>query len=529
MQDASAIALLARQGADAAERREFLAYGLSSFERFAGLCDIVPKAGPRIKLRLNAIQREYCANRTPRDIVLKPRQIGFTTMEQARDIFHFLTVPGARVVATCQSITDHTPQKLLAKNYRVIFQSLARLGLQLNFRTETASEWTLADRDASLRIVEAGASEAAAEKKGRAGTISRLHLTETAFYEYAEETLNALLECVPSPEAGSEIVSESTPNGAAGTYFEQYRAAAEGRSGYTAHFYPWFQQPEYRAALRPGEVVEPEDERQEQLVERHGISRAQLKWYQQKVAEKKQDLVDQEYPSDPSTCFLVSGRLFFDRTVTATLHAKASPPAFTEMGGALRIWKRAVPGRQYVISADPSEGTGGDPGAAVVYERATAEHVATLHGQFPTWEMGRLLATLARSYNNALIAVERNNHGTAVLQALEQGEKYLNVYRADDEKAGWYNVAVRRSAALEALENAHRTGEWSTPDVESTAELLTFIVDRTGKAVAQRGTHDDLTMAHAIAFDVLRKPLQTITAPKPRAPAYRMGSGRGFG
>jgi len=449
-------------------------------------------------------------------------------MEQARDIFHFLTVPGARVVATCQSITDHTPQKLLAKNYRVIFDSLRRLGLQLDFRTETASEWTLADRDASLRIVEAGASEAAAEKKGRAGTVSRLHLTETAFYEYAEETLNALLECVPSPENGSEIVSESTPNGASGTYFEQYRAAAEGRSGYTAHFYPWYRQAEYRAALAPGQVVEPLDDRQRVLVNARGIRPEQLLWYQRKVAEKGQDLADQEYPSDSATCFLVSGRLFFDRTVTARLHAQTVPPLWVEMGGALRIWKRPVPGRAYVIGADPSEGTGGDPGAAVIYDRASAEHVATLHGQFPTWEMGRRLAEIGRSYATALLVVERNNHGAAVLQALEQAERYPNVYRAEDEKPGWLNVAVRRSAALEALEDAHRKGEWSTPDAESTAELLTFIVDKTGKAVAQRGTHDDLTMAHAIAFDILRKPMQRLVVPPPRPPATRMGVGRGF-
>lgn len=527
MFDTSALADLARRDLD--ERTRFLAYGLSSFERFAGLCDIVPKAGPRIKLRLNAIQREYCARRTPRDIVLKPRQIGFTTMEQARDVFHFLTVPGARVVATCQSITDHTPQKLLAKNYRVIFDSLRRLGLQLDFRTETASEWTLSDRDASLRIVEAGASEAAAEKKGRAGTISRLHLTETAFYEYAEETLNALLECVPSPEHGSEIVSESTPNGAAGTYFEQYRAAAEGRSGYTAHFYPWYRQREYRAELARGEVVEPEDDRQQVLVEKHGITAEQLKWYQQKVAEKKQDLVDQEYPSDPATCFLVSGRLFFDRTVTATLHAQTRDPiAVEQQGGVFRIWKRAEPGHTYLIAADPSEGVGGDPGAAVVYDRAIGEHVATLRGQFPTWDMGKRLALIGRSYNGAQIAVERNNHGVAVLQALEQGEHYPNIYKGADERPGWLNNHASRAAALEALENAHRTGEWRTPDAGSTGELLTFIVDRNGKAVAQRGTHDDLTLAHAIAFDVCRKPVPSHYIPAARPPATRMGTGRGF-
>ncbi len=170
------------------ERAEFLAWALADFTRFCGIVDIVPKSGKRQKLVLNEIQRAYCAGRTPRDNVLKPRQVGFTTEEQARDVYYFLTVPGARVVATCQSLTDHAPSRLLAKNYRVMFESLERAGLRLNFRTQSTGEWVLADRDASLRIEEAGASEAAASKKGRAGVISRLHLTETAFYEYADET-----------------------------------------------------------------------------------------------------------------------------------------------------------------------------------------------------------------------------------------------------------------------------------------------------------------------------------------------------
>lgn len=492
-------------------RRELDRAWRNDFERFCGLLDIVPKSGRRTKLVLNPIQRKYNAQRTPRDVVLKPRQIGFTTLELARDVWTFLVKPGARVVITCQSITDHGPLKQLSSTLRVMFESLQREGIPLNFRTETLSEWVLADRDASLRIIEAGASEAAAEKKGRSGTITRLHLTETAFYEYAEATLNALMECVPGPEFDTEIVNESTANGAAGVYYEAYKDATDGRSGYRDHFFPWWDQPEYSLPLEPGEVVEPQNERQEELLER-GVTPEQLKWYQRKLGEKKrQELVDQEYPSDPETCFLAAGRTFFDRDITVALRAKTRDPIAVEMGGELRIWKQPAQFRSYVVIVDPSEGVGGDPGAAIVLDRTSGEHVATLHGQFPVGVLAAKADELGRKYNTALLVVERNNHGHAVLLALSEPSEaskrkpYPNLFKAHDDRYGWYSNEVTRSAALDALEDAHREGHWWTPDVKVIAEMLTFVVNKKGKAEATTGSHDDLVLASAIGWSLVSK------------------------
>src|SRR5690606_4445144 len=125
-------------------------------------------------------------------------------------------------------------------------------------------------------------------------------------------TMNALLECVPiAPH--TEVVLESTANGAAGYFFDSYQDAKAGKSSFKAHFFYWLRQPEYAIPLEPGERIEPETER-ERAVVKAGGTLEQLKWYRQKVADKKsQDLVDQEYPLDEDTCWLIAGRLFFDR------------------------------------------------------------------------------------------------------------------------------------------------------------------------------------------------------------------------
>jgi hypothetical protein len=492
-----------------AERARLLSWAFEEFERFCGLLDIVPKDGKRCKFQLNQIQKLFCIERTGRDVTLKPRQVGFTTLEQARDIWHFLTVPGARVVATCQSLQDNTPLKLLSTNYRVMFEGLERAGLALKFRSQSATEWTLADRDASLRIIVAGASEASAAKKGRAGTVTRLHLTETAFYEYAEETLNALLECVPARELGSEIVSESTANGAAGYFYQQCQTAKTGRSAYRLHFYPWFKQDEYATALEPGEVVqpgttdEPTDVHERWLVSM-GVTPEQLKWYRHKVADKGQALVDQEYPSDPETCFLISGRGFFDQTVTSRLLTKIGAPIETRKAGRIRIYEKPIESEDYVVALDCSEGVGGDPSGGIVYKRSTGQHVATLDGQFPPHDAADVAIGLCKEYGGALFAPERNNHGHAVLQATKS-LGYNRVYRHEDDKRGWPTNVVTRPVMLDSLEDAHRRGLWSSPDAAVLGQMRKFVINDSGKAEAARGEHDDLVIAAAIGWAVRQR------------------------
>lgn len=487
-----------------------LAWAFARFERFCGLLDIVPKAGARTKLRLNDIQRAYCAARTPRDIALKPRQIGFTTLEQARDVFVFLTRPGVRVVATCQSISDHAPLRFLAKTYDVMFTSLRALGIALPFESESVNHWKLRGSDSELRIIEAGASEAAARKKGRAGTINRLHITETAFFEYGDDTLNAMLECVPKVGEGfSEIISESTPNGASGTYYRQVQEALAGQSGYRLHFYPWYAHSEYAVPLSAGERIEPRTERETTLVHSLGISPEQLKWYQRKLAEKgSQELVDQEYPSDRDTCFVVPGRQFFDsRRVDNDLRA-AAPPVATGHRGAIHVWQMPKPDGEYAIGADPSEGTGGDAAAAVVFERGTGQHVATLHGQFIPWDFAGLLDALGRRYNGALLAVERNNHGYAVLQALRQQLGYPNLFKDRDDKFGWLTTEASRAPMLDALDASHRREIFKTNDKALLGQMRTFVVTDTGKAEAAKGAHDDLVIAAAIGWAAVTRRVQ---------------------
>ena len=516
-----AIALLERMG------RSVEGFGVKYADDFYGFCDLLeikPKeagGGGLIPFRLTRIQRAYCGARTARDVILKARQVKITSIELARDVWYFLTKRGVNVRVVCQSSTDNSMANELSERIGIIFAAVRKnAGLALEFASESRTSWVLPS-GSTLKIVAAGASEKAAQKKVRGETVHRLHTTELAFWEYAGLTLNAMLEAIAAPEFGTEVVHESTPNGAAGgergntkdapggAYF--YWLCQDAKAGvgeHKFHFFSWLECEEYQADLDTDEVVEPETDR-ERVIAQRGATAEQLKWYRAKVLSKGQDDTDQEYASDPDTCFLVSGRQFFEKAVTDRMLVACTDPIATREVrrpgalGTVRVWAAPEYGASYVLALDPSEGSGGDASAGTLRERATARHMLTIHGQFQPHELAAEAAKIGLEYNGATIAVERNNHGHACLRALDAEQSYPDIFCDRDRKLGWLNVEASRTAALDALEQQHRAGTWTTLDATVVAELRTFVVNKHGRAEGARGANDDLVLAEAICLDVI--------------------------
>ena len=156
----------------------------------------------------------------------------------------------------------------------------------------------------------------------------------------------------------------------------------------------------------------------------------------------------------------------------------------------------------------------------MVIDRFSGIHVATLHGQFPPGLFADKLAALGWMYNTALVVVERNNHGHAVLLALSRPTEeapglparkaYPRIYTGRDGKPGWCSSDISRSAALDGFENAIRKRQWPTRDARVIGELFSFEVTKSGKAEAKSGSYDDLVMASAIGHDVVSKPIASL-------------------
>ena len=75
---------------------------------------------------------------------------------------------------------------------------------------------------------------------------------------------------------------------------------------------------------------------------------------------------------------------------------------------------------------------------------------AELHGHFPPFELARRVVELGREYGNALVAVERNNHGFGVLAHLKDLQ-YENLFISRAGRMGWLTSVVTRPAMIENL------------------------------------------------------------------------------
>ncbi len=109
---------------------------------------------------------------------------------------------------------------------------------------------------------------------------------------------------------------------------------------------------------------------------------------------------------------------------------------------------------------------------------------------------------LGKEYNTALLAVERNNHGLAVLVCLRT-LNYPNVYM-QKEQDGWLTTAVSRPEMIQnlALVLSEEPRLFRSPRLLN--ECRTFVRGADGNTRAAPGTHDDCVIAMGIAWAVRR-------------------------
>ena len=501
-----------------------LAEVLADFPSFCSLLEIRTKRQGIVNLhysRWHPEQRTFEANRTGLDLVLKPRQIGFSTLELARDLHHAITHPGENVQVV---VHDAEIKEQLFLTLRTMADGLHRVGLLPRTLYSTKTELVFRDIDSAVRIVEAGATVQAAKKKGRSGTIHRLHATEIAFWGQPQETWAALGSSVPDD---AEIVIESTANGAGGLFYELVQYAHAGKGKYRLHFFPWYLH--YSKPINRHESFDsaPRDKWEEKF-RKLGLKDQHIAWWRNKVdsPEFGLDKTLQEYPVDVHSAFRMHGRAYFEADLIDELSANdVRPPIFSDdvvwagrSLGKLLVYEHARAGRDYVVGADVSEGTGLDAHAAAVLDRRSGRKVASFSSDaIEPGDFGLALAFIGRSFNTALLAPERNNHGHAAIRALVHEAKYPvgRIYQASDEKLGWTTNQATRSVLIDDLGAAIRTHVTTTPDAETLSECKTLVRNDKGKVEARDkgkkdGSKDDRFIAWAIAWQARNAPGQEI-------------------
>jgi len=457
----------------------------------------------------NAAQREFERKRGRQNIVLKARQMGMTTWIAGRFFLRTILKPGTLTVQVA-----HT-QAAAEAIFRVVQRMWENLPEDLREgplrRTRAnAGQMVFGELDSEFRVWSAGD-----ENAGRGLSIQNLHCSEVSRWPGDAGATLAGLRAALAP--GGEVVLESTPNGAYGAFYEEWCGGVDGVAadrvvetqvpkcegpgapglvdGLVRHFLPWWMEPAY---VGPVVDVESMSEEERELVARHGLTGAQV-GFRRRLERSYGGLRLQEFAEDAESCFKATGACCFDVEAIEERMAELDEPLERRRGGALLVWLPAQVGKEYCVAVDTAGGgDDGDFAAVQVVEIATGLQCAELQERLRPSELARVAAELAREYGGAMVAVERNNHGAAVIAYLQTSEGYRRLYRQGGE-VGWLTTSASKPEMVARLGVLLRESASMFKSRRFLGECRTFVGGERGRTSAASGAHDDLVMAMGVA------------------------------
>lgn len=487
---------------------------------------------PQLRL-YEAIKKQWEEGRPVRIIILKARQMGFSTLTEA--ILFWLTITAKNVETM---IVAHV-EEATANLFRMaqLFYNMLPDKLKPMQKASNAQELVF-DRPAKYKGNREGLNSrircatAGGHGVGRSATIRNLHLSEFAFWPGNKtETLAGLMQAVPD-KPGTVVIIESTANG-----FDEFKqlwddaekSQAEGGEGFIPIFFAWFEMPEYR---RPVPQNFQRTKEEQELVDTFGLCDEQLAWRRWCIKVNcggSIELFHQEYPCTPDEAFVSTGHCVFDKPALV-LRRKVVQSYKWERGsfriekdvagnivdfkwepskdGAIRILKKPIKGVPYVLGGDTA-GTGSDKFVGQVLDNRTGKQVAVLHHRYGERMYAEQMYCLGMYYNTALIGVE-TNYSTYPEMVLEElgyprlyvRERYDNYLKKTVDAFGFDTNASTRPVLIDTLKDVARDSLDTITDFDTLGEMLTFVYDDKFRAAADTGEHDDLVMALGIAHRI---------------------------
>jgi hypothetical protein len=438
----------------------------------------------------NAAQRRFEERRGRQNIVLKARQMGVTTWVAARYFLRTITKPGTLTLQVAH--TREAAETIFCMVQRM-WEELPeemREGPLVRSRANVG-QMVFPQLDSEYRV--ASACDVGA---GRGMSVQNLHCSEVSRWPGDAAVTLAGLRAALVP--GGELVLESTPNGAYGSFYEQWCAGVEVSGDTDAmvrHFLPWWMEPAYVA---PAVTAKAMTEEEGTLVERYGLTEEQI-GFRRRLEQNYGRLRAQEFAEDAETCFRATGSCFFDVEAIERRMAEIEPALGPRRGGAMLVWLGPTKARAYLVAVDSAGGgEDGDFAAIQVIDRITGIQCAELQERLRPSDLAKVAVELAREYHDALIVVERNNHGAAVLAYIETSEHYTKVYRQGND-AGWLTTAVSKAEMTARLGSLLEREPEMFKSRRLLGECRTFIGREGGKTGAANNAHDDLVMAMSIA------------------------------
>ncbi|AGG58046.1 large subunit terminase [Vibrio phage douglas 12A4] len=539
-----------------AEKRRFIKLVVKNpWWRMENLYKIQDENGDKVTFKLRPPQRQLFKNMHSRNIILKARQLGFSTAIEIYLLDHALFNKERRCGVVAQDLKS--AGGLFSTKILYPYENLPGW-LKSRIRVKSLTKPSLTQGG---RIQFNNGSQISCSNSFRSDTIHFLHLSEHGKLcaKSPDKAYEVKTGTFPTLHKKAILFDESTAEGVGGDFYTYCKRAEElmhsGEPLQTTDmkffFFSWWQDAKYSqpvplAGLKMSKYHLKYFEALERVI---GITLTdeQKNWYIQKEIEQG-DKMKQEYPSTPDEAFLTSGRRVFDAISMMKVHGRCSKPLivydvnpntgdFTKVTnnvkregeeteiqkglmGYLLVWELPEDDADYAIGADVAEGLAhGDRSVFDVCD-SKGRQVAHWYGHLDTKLFARLLAHVGKFYNNAYMGPERNNHGHAVINELRDVYPIARIYTEehhdrDDEheetaKIGWLTTKKSKPIAIEGLKEGIRTDTDGIRWIGTVSEMNTYVYDDKGSTNAQVGCFDDQVMSYAIAQEMVARMPRTI-------------------
>ena len=274
--------------------------------RINNLYKIRNKEGELIKFVRNRAQQHFNENRWSRNLILKSRQLGFTTDEVIDSLDDALFTPNIDVLLIAHNL--EAGESIFTKKIVFAWEQIPK-ELRALYNVDNKTSKTL-----KFDFQGKGFSSVAVDTTGRSGTYQRLHVTELADIakKFPKKIPDIIEGTIPAIPTNGRIDIESTSQGASGEFYDMFMSAYERGQPtlpqeYKAHFYNWTWDDEEISKIKvpiPFEKME-ESDKFRSYAEKYNLTPILITYYYQKwlSLNKKWNALKREYPTTPEEAF----------------------------------------------------------------------------------------------------------------------------------------------------------------------------------------------------------------------------------
>lgn len=263
-----------------------------------------------VQFKPNRAQLLFLDNLHYRNIILKARQLGFSTLICIAWLDHALFNANSRCGIIAQD--REAASVLFRDKVKFAYDNLPDVLRQaMPLSANNASELLFAHNNSSIRVA----------TSMRSGTLHRLHVSEFGKIcaKYPEKAREVVTGSIPAVPLDGIAIIESTAEGADGRFYDMTQKAIAMKEqekvlselDWRFHFFPWWQEPSYRLSPEDVVITSKDNEMFDKVeAEMHTeIDAEQRAWYvttRDSVFYGNEMDMLREYPGTPAEAFSVS-------------------------------------------------------------------------------------------------------------------------------------------------------------------------------------------------------------------------------